>query len=147
MKLIATFLFLTMTSAFASDVCKFGTTYEIFEASERGEVNLVQETTADRLSKSERKMVIDMLKRYSSDFGVYESDKEAMNDFADIRRPGQTEPGSNAGMISYYLIGGKKIALVQFYPGDNEYGSIYEVKTGGTFQFIVRITDGEIFCE
>lgn len=51
----------------------------------------------------------------------------------------------NDGEILYYNLDGKDIALVHYYPGDNEYGAFVELK-GSAFILLAEIRDSDIYC-
>lgn len=69
--------------------------------------------------------------------------KEALELFAD--KSEWREIGYNAGTISYTKFKGKVFAKVVYYPGDNEYGAIFEVRAQ-SFHKLTAINDGDLVC-
>lgn len=72
---------------------------------------------------------------------------EALDQFADKHEWSNGKPGSNAGSISYYRINGRVLAQVHYWPGDNEFGAIYEIKGTNHFKHLAAIVDSDIECE
>lgn len=68
---------------------------------------------------------------------------EALEIFAD--KSDWQAIGYNAGSIFYTKSKGRVFAKVVYYPGDNEYGAIFEVK-GSTFRKLTAIQDGDLVC-
>lgn len=53
--------------------------------------------------------------------------------------------GSSDGEIQYFDFNGRRIALVRYWPGDNEYGAFFEMKNSA-FQLLAEIRDSDIVC-
>jgi hypothetical protein len=70
--------------------------------------------------------------------------EEALRKFADLYEGRQ---GSNAGEIVYLTISDKQYALVHYWPGENEYGAFFQLKTGRAFKLVAEITDSFIECK
>jgi hypothetical protein len=53
------------------------------------------------------------------------------------------------GHIRYYKDGSTILAIVSYFPGDNEYGAIYLLseKMGSSFRKVAIIGDSDILCE
>ena len=62
--------------------------------------------------------------------------KEALELFVEDR---------NDGEILYYQLDEREIALVHYYPGDNEYGAFLELK-GSAFSVLAEVRDSDIYC-
>lgn len=133
------------SSAFAGwDVCSLQDSHDIIENH-----TAVKTTEAGSFTPAEDKIIFDMMKTYSKGWRSYKNEYEAVFDFEDRDHYNDRdqEPGSNAGEIIYYKIENKTIALLHFYPGDNEYGAVYEISAQGKFRSIALINDGEIVCK
>lgn len=53
--------------------------------------------------------------------------------------------GSSDGEIAYFQLNGKEVALVHYWPGDNEYGAFFEMNNSA-FRLMAEIRDSEIVC-
>ncbi len=100
----------------------------------------------DKFSPVDRKMVFAMMVEYGKTWQTFKDEAAAMHDLLDFYE-GEKTPGTNAGEIIRFHEGTKTIALVHFWPGDNEFGAYFEVLSNGTFKKIATIGDGDIYCE
>jgi hypothetical protein len=142
MKLLALTLALMTSQAFAFDVCSLQDTGALEDAVLAKEIKHLQTTEPFKFNQLEKKMIFEMVKK--DDWNEIESEADAVLHFED-RNADELQAGTNAGEIAYYAAGSKKIAMVHYYPGDNEYGAIFEVKNG-SHKMIATIGDGEISC-
>lgn len=55
--------------------------------------------------------------------------------------------GSNEGEVVYFQVEGVQLILVHYWPGDNEYGAFYELRTEGISRLLAKVEDGFITCE
>ena len=143
MKYIIFSLLLSVSSAFAGSLCEMKDTYEFSD-------KVLSKSAGENFTATERQMIFSTMKTYGKGFRTYENEYKALWDFQDKYEECSPEvivPGPNAGEIVYYQLNGKKIALVHFFPGENEYGSIFEVSPTGKFTFLAKINDGEIYCK
>lgn len=141
---------LLSTSAFAANICEFQDTHTFTDKVEAGEAKLLARTETQNFTALERQMIFATMKTYGKDFRTYENEYKAIFDFLDQYEecsPNELIPGPNAGEILYYEVAGKKIALVHFWPGDNEYGSIFEISKTGKFTHLAKVNDGEVYCK
>ena len=145
----------TTTAALAdSDVCKaFKANWERAEDAPDAltkikEVEKSDPKKAPKLSPMEEHMV-QLAVLFNAERAY--SAKNAINEFFDV------EYDSNAGSISYHelaLPSGKKIgvAIVQYYPGDNPYGMVFQLHkhpTTGEFSAarpLASIQDSDLTC-
>lgn len=132
MKTLILFALMISSTAFAG-VCDYSYTFEIDEAIERGEIQVLR--TSDNhsnFSKLEKSMILETVK-----MTMEESDmNEALELFADRSSPGE---------IQYLMDSGELIALVHFWPGDTEVGMMFRMK-GNSFSYLAVIGDSEIDC-
>lgn len=138
MKFLALFLMITTTQAFASEICKYEETWQFAEAHKE----LGKSGNHSSFSAIEKKMIHKAVS--NQEWLGKLTEKEALDLFGDFH--GGREPGSNAGSITYFKVDGKKIALVTYYPGDNEYGAFFEV-TGPRFRMLAQVGDSFIECK
>ena len=69
--------------------------------------------------------------------------KEALEIFADKNQ--WHDVGYNSGSIFYSRYKGAVLAKVVYYPGDNEYGAIFQVRSG-SFKKLAEVHDGDLGC-
>jgi hypothetical protein len=50
------------------------------------------------------------------------------------------------GLITYFTVDSKMLAFVQYWPGDNQYGAIYEMRNS-VYKVIASIQDSFIDCK
>ena len=72
------------------------------------------------------------------------SEAHALHIFGDYYED-ETETGSDAGEIIYFKLASQKFITVHYWPGENEYGAIFEMKNGKIIH-IANIGDGSIEC-
>lgn len=138
--LILTLLFLT-TSALAQDICSFEETWEFEDALKAQGIKPAKKSTNHkRFTFIEKDMIHLTVTLQGWLSGV--SREEALDQFNDMR---DGRSGSLAGEIVYYMIDGKKFALVHYWPGENEYGGFFEVKDR-SYRLIAEINDSFIEC-
>ena len=142
MKYILILTALLSLPALALDVCSFAETADFRDALESVGIN------AHKISKdhkkftfSEKRMIHLTVSTQSWLSGS--SLEEALDIFGDFQ---DGRPGPNAGEIRYYKIEQKTLALVHYWPGDNEYGAFFEVKRDGSFKMLARVEDSWINC-
>lgn len=141
MKLLLTLALFITTNAFAVDICSFEETWEVSDALEAQGIK-AHKTSKNhkRFTFAEKEMIHLTITLQDWLKGI--SRGEALETFADIYEGKQ---GSNAGEIKYYRINGKEVALVHYWPGDNEYGAYYELKNGA-HRLIAEVSDSFITC-
>ena len=142
MKYLALSLMLMASQAFAFDVCSLSDTGALEDAVTANQLKVLHTAEPFGFDQLERSMIFAMISK--DDWNEIHSEEEAVLHFED-RNAEELEAGTNAGEIIYYAAGSKKIAMVHYYPGDNEYGALFEVKNG-THQMLATIGDGEINC-
>lgn len=138
MKLATLVFFFLFTQAFAATCSDLEKIYK----SEDSDVPTFQVSrTHGNFSALEQRMIKEAVE---SD-GHYRdlSMIEALEIFADKSQ--WHEVGYNAGSIFYTRHNGKILAKVVYYPGDNEYGAIFEV-SGNRFKKLTEIFDGDLGC-
>lgn len=149
MKSFTLALLLSASSAFAFDICTFESTADFTDFAEQSGINNIV-LSGPKFSPLFRKVIRNTMNVYQGqvfeDGQFYRNEEVAVREFLDWDSR-ENVPGSNGGDISLFTIEGKKIAMVHFYPGDNEYGSFYEIKANGTFNHLATIGDGEINCK
>lgn len=143
MKLFILLFFFVTTQTFAQsfNICNLQDTGELDDLVDQSHA-LIRETN-DYFSLIEKNMITVTMKLDS--WRSVRNQDEAVLMFQD-RNHMRERPGSNAGEIQYYSLIGKTYALVHFWPGDNEYGAIFEMVTKTKFKLIALIGDGEISC-
>lgn len=142
MKLLLTLALFITTNAFAVDLCSFEETWQFNEALEAQRIKPV------RISKNHNRFTFvekQMIHRTVTlqDWLKGTSKEEALEIFGNFYNG---KPGSNAGEIVYLNVNGKEIAVVHYWPGDNEYGAYYEIRNGA-FRLIADIGDSFISCK
>lgn len=142
MKLLFTLALFITTNAFAVNLCSFQETWEFNEALEAQRIKPIRiSKNHSRFTFAEKQMIHRTITL--QDWLKGTSKEEAMQIFADFYNGRQ---GSNAGEIVYLNVNGKEIAVVHYWPGDNEYGAYYEIRNGA-FRLIATIGDSFITCK
>lgn len=127
----------------AFDVCKFEETFELTEAMEKSGKLTKTSNNHKHFTKTEKNLIFEAIESDEMYSGTI-TEAEALNIFGDYYDGSQTT-GSNAGEISYYTVGKQKFIIVHYWPGDNEYGGIFEVKNGKAAHIAI-IGDSFIEC-
>lgn len=98
----------------------------------------------DRWTKIEKRMIRDAVASdgYWKDISI----SAAVEMFADKHEWSGGLPGSNAGWISYFELNGRRLAKVVYFPGDNEYGAIFQVGSRG-YKMLSAVHDGDLSCQ
>lgn len=142
MKLILLLAVLLSSQAFAANLCHFQETWEYVEALE---AEGIKQTRTSRNHKRftflEKRMIHLAMTQDSYNKGV--SQDEALILFGDYYNG---RMGSNAGEIKYFQVKGAEIAIVHYWPGDNEYGAIFVVKNG-SYRLLASLSDSFIECK
>lgn len=139
MKAFILALILVSTQAFANEkICSVSETWEIFETVKAHKVS----KNHGKFSFSEKQMIHLTISLQDWLKGV--SKEEALETFADMY---DGKIGSDAGEIKYFRIDGKEFALVHYWPGENEYGAIFELKRNNAFKLIAEVGDSFITCK
>ncbi len=126
-------------SLFAKSVCELAA-----DESARTLVNVV-DPTKDELNSAEKAMIQSAVLFTNLETPV--SFESALKVFADIREDGK--PGGNGGQISYYNVGTRLVAIVTYFPGDNQYGQIFTISKYNTRMspyLIGTIGDSDLNC-
>jgi hypothetical protein len=136
MKYILLFSFLLSQAAYAFDVCSYPSTWDFNQDLEdKGIVSSKISDKHERFTFNEKKMIhlAITLQNYLQGSSL----EDALRAFS-----------NSDGRIVYYDIEDKTFAFAQYYPGDNEYGALYEVKAKGkgAFKLLAKVEDGDIFC-
>lgn len=137
MKFFILLFFFLFTQAFAAECTpevidvffRQNTVHQVSESRNFDHYTSVEKNLIHRTVKNEK-------------FYAHVSQAEALRIFADIDGGGYL-----AGKIVYILVGYKTIVKVHYFPGDNEYGVIYEQKYQADFKKVAEIKDGDIFCK
>lgn len=128
---------LITTSAFA-DICSFEDVYT-FSETMKAENNRPYKITNDmkKLSSVEKELIhrTVSLETWRGPLSV----QEAIEVFFDFW---EGKPGTLQGYIEYYKYNGKKIVLVSYFPGDNEYGAFFVEN-----KLIAKVNDSDIYCK
>lgn len=142
MKLLLTLALFITTNAFAVNLCSFEETWQFNEALEAQRIKPIRiSKNHSRFTFAEKQMIHRTVTL--QDWLKGTSKAEAMEIFAAMFNG---QPGENAGEIVYLNVHGKEIAVVHYWPGDNEYGAYYEMKNGA-FRLIAEIGDSFITCK
>ncbi len=135
MKTFLLIVLLFTTNAFAFEPCSYPDTWSFFEDLK------AQSKTATIISKNpkkfrfiEKQMI--HLTVTLQDWLSGSSKAEALEMFTE---------GSSDGEIQYFDFNGRRIALVRYWPGDNEFGAFFEMKNSA-FQLLAEIRDSDIVC-
>ncbi len=138
MKLVTLlFFFVVASSAFAAQCSQ---EMQALQFNRHGYVELRTSTNHEAWSTIEKKMIRKVVALQSYLSAVTEA--EALDAFGDYYNG---KLGGNAGEITYYKVGNKAIALVHYWPGDNQYGAYVEV-VGSKILIHAEIGDGDIYC-
>jgi hypothetical protein len=141
MKILILLASLITTQAFASfNICEFEETWQLTEAMEKLGKKTSTSKNHKKFTSTEKDLILESLTTQGEDL----TRAQALIQFGDYFGD-RTEPGSNAGEIEYYTVGSQKFIIVHFWPGDNEYGAIFEVKNGKNIN-IANIGDSFIEC-
>lgn len=142
MKIFLLALSILSTQAFAFEVCSLTDTGALNDAVSAGEMQHLRTVEAgSNYETIEKNLITETM--LAQDFGVVDQ-VSAILLFED-RELDETTTGGHAGSIEYYLAGQRKFVMVHFYPGDNEYGSLFELR-GRAVLPLATIGDGEINC-
>ncbi len=140
MKTLFALILMISSTAFAG-VCDYSYTFDIDEAIDRREIQVLR--TSDNhsnFSKLEKSMILETVKMTTEETDLH----AALELFADVWDD-SLAPGPNAGEIRYMMDSGELIALVHFWPGDTEVGMMFRMK-GNSFSPLAVIGDSEIDC-
>ncbi len=139
--LLAVALFIT-TNAFAVDVCSFQETSDFKEAIAARNIKPSKKSmNPKRFTFIEKQMV--HLTITLEGWLSGSTREEAIEIFGDYQ---EGKKGFNGGEILYFDISGKQIALVHYWPGENEYGAFFELKNGA-YKLLANVTDSYITCK
>jgi hypothetical protein len=144
MKGIFIILILVSTQALAAfDVCSFNETSDLWEAL-KAEGIRPHKTSKNhtKFTFSEKQMI--HLVVTLQDWLKGASKEEAMETFADMNNG---KKGPNAGEIKYFRIEDREYALVHYWPGDNEFGAIFQIKRNNAYRFVAEVEDSFITCK
>jgi hypothetical protein len=134
-------LFIT-TKAFAVNICELAETANFFDTVEAKKIKPVKTSkNHKRFTFVEKQMI--HLSVTQQDYLKGITKEESLEKFGDFY---QGKIGDSAGEILYYELSGKQVALVHYYPGDNEYGAFFVMKNG-SYKLMARIDDSFITCE
>lgn len=135
MKTLLILAMLLSANAFALHPCDFEMTQDFREALEVSGIKPHKVSKTPSKFRFIEKQMIHLtvsLQDWLSGVGR----KEALELFVEDR---------NDGEILYYHLDGKEVALVHYYPGDNEYGAFVEMKDSA-FALLAEIRDSDIYC-
>lgn len=140
--LLATLLSSQAYAAF--NVCKFDDTFEMHEALKDAKAKTTSSSNHKKFTTAELKLIHKTITTESYYANQSLTEAQTLHIFGDYYED-STETGSDAGEIIYSKLGTQKIITVHYWPGENEYGAIFEVKSGKTVH-IANIGDGSIEC-
>lgn len=142
MKILIFLTLFSLTTAFAGSCTPELEAIFLDEASEIRPTGVA--ANHDRWTLLEKLMIREAVESqgYYQDLSL----SEAVDIFADKNEWSDGLPGHNAGQIFYYQLNGKILAKVVYYPGENEYGSIFEVRDH-SYTFLTSVHDGDISCD
>ncbi len=129
MKFLTLAILFISTSAFAFNACQFQDTTAF------GESKKTEISRTEKYNPVELQMIVATLK-----LDYWREVKDAKSALAEFNE------STEAGEIIYYSIDGKKIAMIHYYPGENEYGAFFEMYPNGKFKLLAKISDGDIDC-
>lgn len=127
------------SNVFALDLCQLRDTHD-FEVAVKAERIKPIRSIAQNFSSLEKLMIHQAVTLQSWQRGI--SSQNSLRAFQDIYDGYQ---GLNPGEIVYYQVRGQKLALVHYWPGENEYGAFFMVG-GNSSKMIARVDDGDISC-
>ena len=127
------------SQVFALDLCQLRDTYEFDQVVQFERVPTIR-SVSKNYSALEKRMIHQALRLQS--WQTRMPMEASLRAFGDVYDGYQ---GTNPGEIVYYQVQGQKLALVHYFPGENEYGAFYLVGNGKT-KMVARIDDGEISC-
>lgn len=127
------------SNVFALDLCQLRDTHD-FEVAVKAERIKPIRSIAQSFSTFEKQMIHQAVTLQNWQRGI--SPSNSLRAFRDIYDGYQ---GLNPGEIVYYQVKGQKLALVHYWPGENEYGAFFMVSSGSS-KMIARIDDGDISC-
>ena len=137
--LIFVFLFVS-SQVFALDLCQLRDTYEFDQVVQFERLQTIR-TVSNNFSGLEKRMIHQAVRLQAWQVGIpMDESLRAFGDYYDGYR------GPNPGEIVYYQLKGQKLALVHYFPGENEYGAFFIVGNGTT-KMVARIDDSEISCQ
>ena len=145
MKLFLVLVMFVSTQAHSSEVCRFKETVNFTEAVENGlgkKIHVSKDHS--RFTTLEKKMIFQAVAL--QEWLEIKTQQDALNSFGDFN-DGAMEPGNMAGSVDYYEVKGQTIVLVTYFPGDNEYGSIFELKASGAAKMVASVEDSFISCD
>ena len=136
MKALSIFLILGFLSlnASATEVCSFEETWELQEHLDSLGIKPVQVSKNHKRFKFVEKQMI----HHAITLDTWASGatrEDALNMFA-----------SGEGQITYFSIDSRMLAFVQYWPGDNQYGAIYEMRNS-VYKVVASIQDSFIECK
>lgn len=145
MKTLILLASLLSTQAFAAfDACKFEDSNDFVTALKRAKAQVVKSKDHQKFTAVE----LDLIHTTISTEHMYASEQltsaQTLHIFGDYYEE-ETTPGSDAGEIIYFILATQKFIVVHYWPGENEYGSIFEVKNGHNVQ-VANIGDSFIEC-
>jgi hypothetical protein len=103
----------------------------------------ISSKTGPGFNKVERSMIYKIMTLEA--WREVKTEYQAVRQFMDYNDY-DSNPGTNAGEINYFKLGNKTIALVHFWPGDNEYGALFELSAADKFILLAYIQDGDLDC-
>lgn len=136
MKTLLLLTFILSSQAFAFDPCLYSETREFTRELEALNLEPVHVSNNHKKFRFNEKQMIHLTVSLQ-DWLKGASRHEALNIFT---------IDSSDGEILYYRFGDKTIALVHYWPGDNEYGAFFEMKNNA-FRLLAEIRDSGIYCE
>jgi hypothetical protein len=144
MKTLILLAALFSTQAFAISVCKYDETSDLTEAIAHSRYTKTESKNHKKFTKAELKLIHKTISAEDFYAGKKLTEAEALHIFGDYYED-ETETGSDAGEIDYYIVGTQQIIIVHYWPGENEYGAIFEIKAGKTVH-VANIGDSFISC-
>lgn len=132
MKFLVLFFFFFLANTYAAEC-----TYEVnrvFFDSNKTEISVIRVSNADTNFNSVERDLIHRTLKVQSHYSRI-SQTEALQIFTEAY-----------GEIVYFQVGLKFLVKVHFYPGDNQYGIIYDQKYQAHFKKVAEINDGDIYC-
>lgn len=143
MKFLLTLALLITTNAFAIDLCSFEETWQFDEALEAQGIKPLKVSANHKTFTNVEKQLI-YTAVIQQGWLSKSTMREALNTFGDFYEAGRQ--GENKGEIQYFNIKGQKLAIVHYWPGDNEYGAVFK-HVNGQYFMIATIDDSFITCK